>query len=88
MGNPRVFTRVSNTLYEITIALIANGSILFIPVAGSWDISYGWDGINNGNNVNEGKLKIYGGDIRVPAVSRTYKISVDFQSGYFNITPQ
>lgn len=87
-SNPQVFTKVSNTLYELTINLVGNGSVLFLPVPGSWDIKYGWDGSNNGNNVNGDKLALGGGDIKVPATSGKYKITVNFQTGRFTITPQ
>jgi starch-binding outer membrane protein SusE/F len=87
-SNTQIFTKVSNTLYEITINLVGNGSVLFLPVPGSWDIKYGWDGSNNANNVNGDKLAQGGGDIKVPATSGLYKISVNFQSGRFTITPQ
>ena len=86
-SNTQVFTRVSNTLYEITIQLTGGGSILFLPVAGSWDDKYGWDGANNANNPVGDKLKRGGGDIKVPATSGNYKIVVNFQSGVFTITP-
>lgn len=87
-NNPQVFTKVSNTLYELTIQLIGGGSVLFLPVPGSWDYKYGYDGANNSNNVNGDKLKYGGGDIKVPATTGNYKISVDFQLGRFTITPQ
>lgn len=87
-NNAQVFTQVSNTLYELTIQLNAGGSILFLPVAGSWDLKYGFDGPNNSNNVTGDKLAAGGGDILVPATSGTYKITVNFQSGRFTITPQ
>jgi hypothetical protein len=87
-GNTQVFTKVSNTLYEITIQLNGGGSLLFLPVAGSWDDKYGWDGANNANNVNGDKLARGGGDIKVPAATGMYKVSVNFQNGRFTITPQ
>jgi starch-binding outer membrane protein SusE/F len=87
-SNPQVFTKRSNTLYDITINLVANGSVLFLPVAGSWDDKYGWDGANNANNVNGDNLRRGGGDIKVPATSGLYKITVNFQTGKFTITPQ
>jgi hypothetical protein len=87
-NNTQVFTQRSNTLYDITINLVANGSVLFLPVPGSWDVKYGWDGSNNANNVTGDKLALGGGDIKVPATSGSYKITVNFQTGRFTITPQ
>lgn len=87
-NNTQVFTQRSPTLYDITINLVANGSVLFLPVPGSWDVKYGWDGSNNANNVTGDKLALGGGDIKVPATSGSYKITVNFQTGRFTITPQ
>jgi hypothetical protein len=87
LNNPQVFTRVSNTLYEITIMLTGGGSLLFIPDPPSWDNKYGFDGSNNTNNVNGDKLRKGGGDIKVPDATRMYKITVNFQNGTFTITP-
>lgn len=87
-NNTQVFTQRSNTLYDITINLVANGSLLFLPVPGSWDVKYGFDGSNNSNNVTGDKLALGGGDIKVPATSGSYKITVNFQTGRFTITPQ
>ncbi len=86
-NNAQVFTRVSNTLYEITIQLTGGGSCLFLPVAGSWDDKYGWDGANNGNTPSGDRLRRGGGDIIVPAASGRYKVTVNFQTGFFSITP-
>jgi starch-binding outer membrane protein SusE/F len=87
-NNTQVFTQRSNTLYDITINLVANGSVLFLPVPGSWDVKYGFDGANNANNVTGDKLAMGGGDIKVPAASGLYKITVNFQTGRFTITAQ
>ena len=80
------FTQVSTTLYEITIALNADKSYLFLPVNGSWAVKYGGLGANNTNNVNGDDFKIQGGDLKAPAISGNYKIQVDFQRGKFTLT--
>lgn len=80
------FTKVSNTLYEITINLSGGKSLLFLPVNGDWGDKYGWSGSNNNNNPDGDNLARGGGDIKVPAASGTYKIRVDFQLGRFTIT--
>lgn len=80
------FTRVSPTLYEITIPLIADKNYLFLPVNGSWDAKYGAMGGNNSNNPDGDDFKAGGGDLKAPAVSGTYKITVDFQRGKFSLT--
>ena len=81
------FVQVSPTLYEITIQLNANNSYLFLPVNGSWDAKYGYVGANNENNVNGDDFKAQGGDMKAPAVTGTYKIEVNFQTGKFKVTP-
>ena len=80
------FTKVSATLYVITVALTANESYLFLPVNGSWSAKYGFNGSNNNNNVNGDDFKAEGGDVKAPGASGTYKIEVDFQRGKFTVT--
>src|SRR5687767_898420 len=80
------FTQISTTIYEITIALNADKSYLFLPVNGSWTVKYGGLGANNTNNVNGDDFKIQGGDLKAPGISGNYKIQVDFQRGKFTLT--
>ena len=80
------FTKISPTIYEITIALNADKSYLFLPVNGSWAVKYGGVGANNTNNVNGDDFKIQGGDLKAPGISGNYKIQVDFQRGKFTLT--
>jgi hypothetical protein len=75
------FTRVNSSLFELTIALNANKSYLFLPVNGSWANKYGGTGGNNSNNVNGDEIKYNGSDMLAPAVSGNYKISVNFATG-------
>lgn len=82
------FTKVSNTVYEITIALNGGKSLLFLPLNGDWGDKYGWKGSNNNNNPDGDELARGGGDIKTPATSGTYKVRVDFQIGKFTITKQ
>lgn len=95
-GDPEVlsqkFTKVSETLYELTVNLNGGGSYLLVPRYGNWSAvspdpeKYGFVGSNNANNVNGDDFKAYGGDILAPAASGTYKIVVDFQRGKFTVT--
>ncbi len=82
------FTKVSDTKYEITIALTAGKSYLFLPVNGDWSAKYGAIGANNSNSPDGDDFKPSGGDMLAPAVSATYKISVDFQRGKFTVVKQ
>ncbi len=84
----QVFTKISETLYEIAIPLSAGGSYLLLPVNGSWDVKYGGMGSNNSNKADGDDFKQGGGDLLAPAESGPYKISVDFQRGKFTVTKQ
>lgn len=85
----QVFTKKSNTEYEITIQLLGAGKYyLFLPVNGSWDKKYGVpdnavSGVENGGTFSSGSK-----DIPAPAASGTYKINVDFQKGLFTVVKQ
>jgi hypothetical protein len=82
----QTFTRLSNTLFELTINLTGGGSYLFLPQYGSWSAKYGGTGANNTNNVNGDDFKPDGGDLLAPAAGGSYKIQVDFQRGKFTVT--
>lgn len=80
------FTRISETLYEITVPVTGGGSYLFLPVNGDWGAKFGALGANNTNNPMEDEFKAQGGDFLAPATSGTYKIEVNFQTGKFKLT--
>lgn len=82
----QAFTRVSETLYELTVDITPGGSYLFLPVNGSWSAKYGCLGANNSNNVNGDDFKPEGGDMLAPGTSGAHKIVVDFQRGKWSIT--
>ena len=82
-------------MFELTIALNAGKSYLFLPLpeAGLINMEV-WDG-NNTNNVNGDDFKYNGSDMKSPAVAGTYKISVNFAasnaagaSGKFTLVKQ
>ena len=79
------FTKVSSSKFELTIVLSANNSMLFVPVYGDWSNKYGFTGSNNANNVNGDTFKPDGGDIKSPAVTKSYKITVDFKTGKYTV---
>ena len=79
------FTKVSSSKFELTITLSANNSYLFIPVYGSWNAKYGGTGANNTNNVSGDDFKPNGGDLKAPATTGSYKITVDFKTGKFTV---
>ncbi|MFT3681104.1 MAG: M12 family metallo-peptidase [Ferruginibacter sp.] len=80
------FTKISNTLYEISIALTGNGSYALVPVYGSWLGRYGGVGAINTNNTAADYFKQAGTDLKAPPVTGNYKITVDFQQGVFTLT--
>ena len=79
------FTKVGSSKFELTIVLSANNSLLFVPVYGDWSNKYGFTGSNNANNVTGDNFKPDGGDIKVPAVTKSYKITVDFKTGKYTL---
>lgn len=91
-GDPELvsqkFTRLSSTLYEITVNLIGNGSYTFVPVYGSWNTKYSIKVKNDPNEIYGGDFQVGGEDIMAPTVTGTYKITVDFQLGKFTVVKQ
>jgi starch-binding outer membrane protein SusE/F len=89
-GNPasvagQQFTRVTPTLYTITLPLIGGQQFLVVPVAGDWNNKYATadktspvtgDGFafNAANNFNG------------PLASGTYTVTFNFQTGFYTIT--
>ncbi len=82
------FTRVSSTLYTITIPLIGGNSYTFLPTYASWNDKYSIATKNDPTEVNGGDFQWQGNDILAPAAGGTYKIQVNFQTGKFTVTPQ
>jgi hypothetical protein len=81
------FTKISETLYEITLPLIGGNHYLFLPENGVW-AKYGAMNGNGSNNPDGDDFKKEGGDMIAPGASGTYKIVVDFQRGKFTLTKQ
>ena len=79
------FTKVSSSKFELTITLSANNSYLLLPVYGSWSAKYGGTGGNNSNNVTGDLFKPNGSDLKAPASTGSYKITVDFKTGAFTV---
>lgn len=81
------FTKISNTVYEITVPLLAGKSYLMLPLNGDWADKYGGAGATgNSNNPAGDVLKRGGSDLKSPDVAGTYKIRVNFQDGTFTLT--
>ncbi len=82
------FTKLSPTLFTITVALIGGNSYTFLPTYGSWNDKYSIANKNDPSEVFGGDFQWQGNDILAPAASGNYKIDVDFQRGKFTVTKQ
>ena len=72
------FTQIDNFSFGIIISIAAGKSYLFLPVNGDWSHKFGGTGANNTNNVMGDNIKAEGGDLKAPATSATYTITVNF----------
>ena len=81
------FTKITPTIYEISIGLTGGKEYLILPVNGSWSHKYAVQdktipGLNNG-----GDFKLDANDnFPGPTLSGNYLIHVDFQRGKFTVT--
>lgn len=80
------FNQISPTLFELpSIALTGGAQYLLVPVYGNWDNKFGGVGADGANNPTGDEFKAGGGNLVAPAASGNYKITVDFQSGTFEV---
>jgi hypothetical protein len=82
------FTQVSTTDYQITIPLIGGQEYDFLPTYGSWTDKYAIAVTDDPTEVNGGVFQVQGSNILAPAVSGTYLIDVNFETGKFTVTLQ
>lgn len=89
------FTRRSRTQYDLVVNLNANNGYLILPSAGSWDNKYSLeDGLTDAQRaaLSGGGDFIYrqsgGSDFMSPTPGGTFKISLDFQLGKFQVVRQ
>ena len=83
------FTKLSITSYTITLPLIGGKEYLFLPKNGDWSKKYGNAcGSNSCNNDAADDFKAQGDNFKGPALSGTYKITVNFISGKFTVVKQ
>jgi len=82
------FTKISPTLYQITIPLMGGNEYLFLPVNGDWSHKYAVKnnpavpGLSDGGDFGFDFSDNFPG----PAATGSYKIEVDFQRGKFKVT--
>lgn len=80
------FTKIDATHYKITVALSGGQEYLLLPVNGDWGTKYGNScGSNSCNNAAGDNFKMGGDNIKGPASSGTYTITVNFVSGKFTV---
>jgi len=80
------FTKVSSTLYTITLPLIGGGEYKLIGVNGSWNDQWSIAKQDDPAEIYGGDFVFNGANILAPPTSGTYKIDVNFQSGTFTVT--
>jgi hypothetical protein len=92
-GNPvpvpsQQLTRVNSSVYEITIPLIGGKQYLLLPVNGDWSHKFSVadnsiTGLAAGGTFGYDLPQNFPG----PAASATYKITINFVTGKFSVTP-
>jgi hypothetical protein len=80
------FTKVSNTLYELVVAMPGGGNYKLIQEQGVWGSQYHMKTGSSAGGTFEKKDADPG--FPGPAAAGTYKITVDFQLGTFTVVKQ
>ncbi len=82
------FVQKNSSLYEIASIYLKGGeSYLLVPVYGNWNDKYGGMGSANNSNSPDGDIFVKeGSDLKSPATTGNYKITVDFQVGRYTLT--
>lgn len=86
--NIEKFTKISNTLYEITIQLNGGKSYKLVATPGQWTEQWSTATKNDPALVNGGNFVANGDDVLAPPTSGLYKITVNFQLGTFSVVKQ
>lgn len=83
------FTRLNSSIFEITIPLIGGKQYLLLPVNGDWSHKFA---VANNSLPGLSAGGVFGYDLSDnfpgPATSGTYKITVNFVTNRFVVTPQ
>jgi starch-binding outer membrane protein SusE/F len=81
------FTKISTTLYELTVAMPGGGNYKLIQTQGDWGTQYH---MLTGGTWQGGEFEQRDADPGFPGppTAGTYKITVDFQLGLFNVVKQ
>jgi hypothetical protein len=78
------FTKISTTLYRITINLIGGQQYLFLPVNGDWSHKYACVAANTVSSGGDFGYD-FNDNFPGPGTGGTYTIEVDFQRGKFTV---
>lgn len=79
------FTKVNNTLYELTVPMIPGGGYKLIQEQGVWSSQYSF---KSGDALSGVFEKADATQFSAPSVAGTYKLTVDFQLGLFTAVKQ
>lgn len=81
------FTKVSETLYELTVPFVGGGGYKLIQTNGVWNTQYH---ALDGTVVSGGDFEMKDSDPQfpAPAAAGTYKITIDFQRGKYTVVAQ
>ena len=80
------FTRINTSDFQITVALTAGKSFLFLPLNGDWTHKFGGTSATGGTILADGAVP--GTNTPAPAVSGNYLIDVNFLTGTYTLTKQ
>lgn len=76
-------TRRNSVQWDVTLNFTTGEKFLILPANGSWDRKYGVDVAAADNK--SGTFKPEGGDIPTPAPSGSYKFTIDFFTGKYQL---
>ena len=79
------FTQNTKGIFQLTLPLNADKSFLFLPVNGDWGHKFGGTGANGSNNVMGDNIKAEGSDLKAPATSGNYTITVNFMNMTYKV---
>ncbi len=80
------FTRINTSDFQLTVALTAGKSYVFLPLNGDWTHKYGGASATGGTLLADGAVP--GTNTPAPAVSGNYLIDVNFLTGTYTLTKQ
>lgn len=84
-ANQQMFTKLSDTRYELVVAMIAGGGYKLIQKQGDWSSQYSK---KSGDALAGEFEKKDATQFDAPSESATYKITVDFQTGKYTLVKE